>query len=226
MGDAVTMGDPAMVSDAEILHCPDPGRSSRLTGDVRHELTGALRGWQRKAPPALLVEVAGDAWAHVPGEDAGLRDHAAVDQVYALVTALYALTCPVVVAIDGAVSGLGCALLLAADVRFGSQRAAVSAGGGAVAALLAGAVRLSPASAAAIDRLCWTGDTLTGESAVAAGVLTTLGSFEDARACAARCAADPVGWSAVKRAHRGRTRPELQTALRYESWLLDIALHG
>jgi enoyl-CoA hydratase/carnithine racemase len=134
--------------------------------------------------------------------------------------------CPVVVTVDGTVSGLGCALLLAADVRFGSRRAAVRAGDGPAATLLAGAGRVSSASAAAIDRLCWTAGTLTGEPAVAAGVLTALGSFEDARACAIRLAADPVGWSAVKRAHRGRTRPELETALRYESWLLDIALHG
>jgi enoyl-CoA hydratase/carnithine racemase len=214
------------MSDVEILRCPDPGAPNRLTGDARDELAGALRGWQRNAPPALLVDVVGDAWAHVAGEDAGLRDRPAINRVHALVTALYGLACPVVVAVDGAVSGLGCALLLAADVRVGSQRAAVSAGDGAAAALLAGAGRVSSASAAAIDRLCWTAGTLTGEPAVAAGALTTLGSLEDARACATRLATDPVGWSAVKRAHRSRTRPELETALRYESWLLDIALHG
>jgi enoyl-CoA hydratase/carnithine racemase len=214
------------MGDAEILHCPDPGSSSRLAGDARSELARALRGWQRKAPAALLVDVAGDAWAHVPGEDAELRDRAAITHMYALVTALYGLACPVVVSVDGAVSGLGCALLLAADVRFGSQRAAVSAGDGPAAALLAGAGWLSSAGATAIGRLCWTADTLTGESAVAAGVLTALASFEDARACATRLAADPVGWSAVKRAHRSRARPELENALRYESWLLDIALHG
>ena len=128
--------------------------------------------------------------------------------MHALVTALYGLACPVVVAVDGAVSGLGCALLLAADARFGTQRAAVSAGDGPAAALLAGAGRVASAGAAAIDRLCWTADTLTAEPAVTAGVLTTLGSFEDARACAARLAADPAGWSAVKRAHRSRTRPD------------------
>jgi hypothetical protein len=57
-------------------------------------------------------------------------------------------------------------------------------------------------------------------------VLTSLGSLDDARACAARLAADPVGWSAVKRAQRSRSRPVLETALRYESWLLDIMLGG
>jgi enoyl-CoA hydratase/carnithine racemase len=214
------------MGDVKILRCPDPGLSNRLTGGARDELAGALRGWQRNAPSALLVDVVGDAWAHGASEDAGLRDRVAINRAYALVTALYGLTCPVVVAVDGAVSGLGCALLLAADTRFGGQRAAVSAGDGPAAALLAGAGRVVSANAAAIDRLCWTAGTLAGEPAVAAGVLTTLGSFEDARACAARLAADPVGWSAVKRAHRGRTRPELETALRYESWLLDIALHG
>jgi enoyl-CoA hydratase/carnithine racemase len=222
MGDAEILHSPEMAPSPEILHCPDPGAAGRLAGDARSELAGALRGWQRNAPPALLVEVAGDAWAHAPSQDAGLRDRAAIDRVYALVTALYGLACPVVVSVDGSVSGLGCALLLAADVRFGTQRAAVSAGDGPAAALLAGAGRLSPA----IDRLCWTADTLTGEPAVAAGVLTALASVEDARACAARLAADPAGWSAVKRAHRSRTRPEFETALRYESWLLDIALHG
>jgi enoyl-CoA hydratase/carnithine racemase len=214
------------MGDVEILRCPDPGAANRLTGDARDELAGALRGWQRKAPSALLVDVGGDAWAHTAGEDAGLRDRAAISRAHALVTALYGLACPIVVTVDGTVSGLGCALLLAADVRFGSRRAAVRAGDGPAATLLAGAGRVSSASAAAIDRLCWTAGTLTGEPAVAAGVLTALGSFEDARACAIRLAADPVGWSAVKRAHRGRTRPELETALRYESWLLDIALHG
>jgi hypothetical protein len=110
------------MSDVEILRCPDPGAPNRLTGDARDELAGALRGWQRNAPPALLVDVVGDAWAHVAGEDAGLRDRPAINRVHALVTALYGLACPVVVAVDGAVSGLGCALLLAADVRVGSQR--------------------------------------------------------------------------------------------------------
>jgi enoyl-CoA hydratase/carnithine racemase len=214
------------MSEHETLHCPDPGAASRLTGDSRANLAGALRGWQRNAPPALLVEVAGDAWAHEPGTDAGLRDRGAVSRVHALVTALYGLPCPVVVSVDGAVSGLGCALLLAADVRFGGRRASVSAGNGPAAALLAGAGRLASAHAATIDRLCWTGQTLAGEPAVAAGVLTALASPDDARACAARLAADPAGWSAVKRARRGRTRPELETALRYESWLLDIALSG
>jgi enoyl-CoA hydratase/carnithine racemase len=214
------------MGDVEILRCPDPGVSNRLTGDARDELAGALRGWQRNPPSAVLVDVAGDAWAHVAGEDAGLRDRVAINRAYALVTALHGLACPVVVAVDGAVSGLGCALLLAADVRFGSRRAAVSAGDSPAAALLAGAGRVWSASAAAIDRLCWSAGTLTGEPAVAAGVLTALASFEDARGCATRLAADPVGWSAVKRAHRSRTRPELATALRYESWLLDIALRG
>jgi enoyl-CoA hydratase/carnithine racemase len=197
------------MSDLEFLQCPDPGRPGRLTGDARAGLAAALAGWQRATPAAVLVEVAGDAWAHEPGEDAGLGDRAAIGRAHALITALYALACPVVVSVDGAVSGLGCALLLAADVRFGSQRAAVSAGDGPAAALLAGAGRLALASAA-----------------VAAGVLTTLGSPGDARACAGRLAADPAGWSAVKRAHRSRTRPALADALRYESWLLDIVLRG
>lgn len=198
------------MSDVEFLRCPDPGRSGRLTGDACSELAGALRGWQRNAPPALLVEVAGDAWAHVPSEDAELCDRAAISRAHALVTALYGLACPVVVSVDGAVSGLGCAVLLAADVRFGSQRAAVSAGDGPAAALLAGAGRLASTSATALDRLCWSADTLTGASAVAAGVLTTLGSLDDARARATRFAADPVGWSAVKRAHRSRLAPHLR----------------
>lgn len=214
------------MSEHETLHCPDPGAASRLTGDARDKLAGALRGWQRNAPAALLIEVAGDAWAHVPGADAGLRDRGVLSRVHALITALYALPCPVVVSVDGAVSGLGCALLLAADVRFGSQRAAVSAGDGPAAALLAGAGRLASAQAAAIDRLCWTGQALAGEPAVAAGVLTALGSPAAARASAARLAADPAGWSAVKRARRGWIRSELETVLRYESWLLDIALNG
>jgi enoyl-CoA hydratase/carnithine racemase len=214
------------MSDLEFLQCPDPGRPGRLTGDARAGLAAALAGWQRATPAAVLVEVAGDAWAHEPGEDAGLGDRAAIGRAHALITALYALACPVVVSVDGAVSGLGCALLLAADVRFGSQRAAVSAGDGPAAALLAGAGRLALASATAIDRLCWVAESLTGAAAVAAGVLTTLGSPGDARACAGRLAADPAGWSAVKRAHRSRTRPALADALRYESWLLDIVLRG
>lgn len=214
------------MSDVEFLQCPDPGPSGRLTGDARAGLAGTLRGWQRHTPAALLVEVAGDAWAHSPAGDAGLCDLAGISSAHALITGLYGLACPVVVSVDGAVSGLGCALLLAADIRLGSERAAVSAGNGPAEALLAGAGRAGSAGAAAIDRLCWTGGTLTGATAVAAGVLTALGSPGDARACADRLAADPVGWSAVKRAQRRRSRPVLETALRYESWLLDIVLRG
>jgi enoyl-CoA hydratase/carnithine racemase len=214
------------MNDVEFRQCSDPGRPGRLSGDARSGLAAALRGWQRNAPAALLVEVAGDAWAHVPEEDAGLSDRAGIGRAHALVTALYGLACPVVVWVDGAVSGLGCSLLLAADVRYGSERAAVSAGEDPASALLAGSGRLTSACGQAIDRLCWTADSLTGASAVAAGVLTSLGSLDDARACAARLAADPVGWSAVKRAHRSRNRPVLEAALRYESWLLDIMLRG
>jgi enoyl-CoA hydratase/carnithine racemase len=201
--------------------CADPGAGARLGGEARAELTAAVRDWQRTAPAVAVLEVQGDAWAADPER----LDHREITRAHALVTALRARDFPVVVSVEGAVSGLGTALLLAADARFGSGEASVGAGDSPASALLAGAGLPDPL-AAIVDRLAWTGERLDVDAGVSAGLFTARGSAQDARACAERLAGDPGGWAAVKRAARTRSRATPDEALRYRAWLLDTVLNG
>ncbi|MQA03291.1 MAG: hypothetical protein GEV07_11370 [Streptosporangiales bacterium] len=213
------------MGDIATFRCTDEGPGARLAAEARGALADAVRGWRREAPAAVVVEVDGQAWAHVP-DVADLTDQATIGKAQGLVTALFALDCPVIVAVDSAVSGLGTALLLTADVRIGGPHVTVAVGEAPAAALVGAtgwlAARAGAAPAAA--RLTWTGGTLDADAAVAGGLLTTPGTAADAHACASRLAADPAGWSAVKRADRTRARPELAETLRYHSWLTDLAL--
>ncbi|MDZ5446380.1 enoyl-CoA hydratase-related protein [Micromonospora sp. 4G57] len=188
-------------------------------------LRAALKQQSRSPGSTLFIQVAGDAWDHrVTDAD---HSHPAVSKLHALVLAVHAAPGPVVVELQGAVSGLGLALALAADLRVAAPTATFSAGspdGGAL--LLAGASRLlaDAVGTGVLAQLAWTGAVLRAEEALARGLVGAVSADpEAARALAKQVAAlAPSTASALARALRGRAHPDLRTAMEYEAWLAGV----
>lgn len=213
----------------------DPGPGRRLDADARSRLRRDLRAADRSGSACVLVTVEGGAWDHAPevGRDGtdGLAQEVVADQYQALVTQLFGLAVPVVVGLDGAVSGFGLALALAADVRVGTPATTVSLGAPRHAAsLLGGATWLleRASGSGTLASLAWTGDHLTADVAVQRGLLARV---SDDPAAARAVAVDLAGaprpaLSAVKRAINSSRRPELEEVLGYQSWLAGVAAAG
>lgn len=226
------MRKPILMSDVATLDFEDPGAGNRLGEDARAMLTRKIRGWRRSAPGAVLLQVHGDAWHHAPelrAEPAAL-DRNRIDAEYQpLVKGLFGLACPVVVSLDGHVSGFGLALTIAADVRLATDRSMVSVGDDAKTAALLGAVSwlvTRVAGAGTFAQLAWTGAVLSAEEAARHGLLSRTTEPDAARALTERLAADAAGSSALKRALTSRQRAELDVVLNYEAWLADVAAGG
>lgn len=198
----------------------DPGPGARLAAEARSELAAAVHGWSRSDSDAVLVEITGAAWAAETDGHAGLDERGAIVTAQDTVAALFGLTRPLVVSVDGPVSGFGLAVLLCADVRIGGPAATVAVGDHARAALVGGGRWLAThhGATAAWDRMAGTGAVLDRDTAVAGGLLSAAGDRAGARAAAERLAADPR-WASVKRAARSRVHSELVRVLRYEGWL-------
>jgi 2-(1,2-epoxy-1,2-dihydrophenyl)acetyl-CoA isomerase len=217
------------MSDVATLDLDDPGTGKRLGKDARATLAQEIRGWRRSAPGAVLLQVRGDAWHQAPALHNAAMDRDHVDTEYqTLVKALFGLTCPVVISLNGHVSGFGLALAFAADVRLATPRTTVSVGDVKAAALLGGASWLVArvAGAGTFAQLAWTGATMSADEADRHGLLTCTTDPDAAQALVERLAADPTGSSALKRALTSRQRAELEVVLDYESWLADIAAGG
>jgi enoyl-CoA hydratase/carnithine racemase len=200
----------------------DPGPGARLGADVRTAFAEEIRMWRRGTPGALLLQVHGDAWHHAP--EAHL-DYDRVEVEYqTLVKGLFGLSCPVVVSLDGQVSGFGLALAMAADVRLATNRTTLAVGS-PLAGLLGGVGWLitRAVGSGTFAQLAWTGATLTAEEAVCRGLLSLADEPGMDRALAQRFATDPVGFSALKRALNSRVHAGLGTTLCYEAWLADVA---
>jgi 2-(1,2-epoxy-1,2-dihydrophenyl)acetyl-CoA isomerase len=205
----------------------------RLDRAARDDLRSRLRSAARGKPGCLVISVEGASWHQAP--DFGTTDPTEFRQpevaasFSALSEQLFQLPIPVVVVVDGPVSGFGLALSLAADVRLASPRATFSFGGPAsAAALLGGAGWLTTRAvgAAVFSDLAWTGTVLDAEAAARRGLITgvTPHPGEAARELAEALAAVPAATSsALKRALTSRQRPELAAALDYESWLVGVA---
>jgi enoyl-CoA hydratase/carnithine racemase len=220
------------MNEVATLDLADPGAGKRLGEGARTALAGEIRGWRRSSPGAVLLLVRGDAWHHAPDlrdTDPAALDRASVDADYqSLVKSLFGLHCPVVISLDGHVSGFGLALATAADVRFATTATTLSVGDAKTAALLGGASWLvaRAAGAGTFEQLAWTGATLRAEDAERRGLLSCTTDPGAATALAERLAADPAGSSALKRAMTSRRRAELDVVLDYESWLADVAAGG
>jgi enoyl-CoA hydratase/carnithine racemase len=227
------MRKPILMSDVATLDFEDPGAGKRLGEDTRAVLTREIRSWRRSAPGAVLLQVHGDAWHHAPelrdAEPAVMNRHRVDTEYQSLVKGLFGLACPVVVSLDGHVSGFGLALTIAADVRLATARTTVSVGGDAKTAALLGGVSwlvTRVAGAGTFAQLAWTGATLPAEEAARHGLLNCTTEPDAARALAERLAVDAAGSSALKRALTSRQRAELDVVLDYEAWLADVAAGG
>ena len=129
-----------------------------------------------------------DAWHHAPEVASARLDRDRVDAGYQLlVKDLFGLVCPVVVALDGRVSGFGLALALAADVRVATGRTTLAVGDLDAAALLGGTGWLlgRASGTETFAQLAWTGETLSAEEGFRRG-LVSPGDAEAARALAQR----------------------------------------
>lgn len=210
------------MSEHRRLRLPDPGSGERLGAKARDELARAVRAWRKERPGAVLVEVEADAWHHAPELTGAPLERDTVEAGYqALVRSLFMLGCPLVVSLDGRVSGFGLALAMTADVRLATDRTTLGVGG-PVAALLGGVSWLltHAVGGATFAQLAWTGATLSADEGRRRGL---LGAADDPAALAARLAADTAGSSALKRALNAPRQVDLGTALGYQSWLAEVA---
>lgn len=210
------------MSEPALLELADPGAGARLGATARSELADAVRGWRRAAPGAVLLEVPGDAWHHAPELAGSVLDREQVDVAYqALARSLFGLTCPVVVSLDGQVSGFGLALAMAADLRLATDRTTLTVGG-PVAGLLGGVSWLvaNVAGGGTFAQLAWTGATLSADEGIRRGLLSPAG---DGRAIVRRLAEDATGSSALKRALNSPRQAGFGTVLDYQAWLADVA---
>lgn len=215
------------------LECEDPGAGARLDAAARGLLAKQVRSWRRAAPGAVLITVRGDAWDHAPelrrpeSDPSDLTRERVVLGYQSLAADVFGLDCPVVVALDGRVSGFGLALALAADVRLATARTTLAVGANdPVAALLGGVGWLVSriAGAGTFAQLAWNGVLLTAGEAAGRGLLNEVDDRPGRAAdVAARLAAEPAGSSALKRALTSRARREFGSVLDYESWLVEVA---
>lgn len=221
------------MSDTVTHVVDDPGAGHRLGTAAREALASEIRDWRRARPPAVLIDVRGNAWHHAPELDVDREtmDHSTIDAGYqSIIAALFELSCPVIVSLAGHVSGFGLALTMAADVRVATSATTLAAGEGRpLAALLGGASWLTTriAGAGSFAQLAWTCGALPADEAARRGLLSIVTDEPGAaRAVVDRIAADPVGNSALKRALVSRQRTEFGTVLAYEAWLADVAGGG
>jgi enoyl-CoA hydratase/carnithine racemase len=212
-----------------ILDLDDPGPESRLGVEQRRALRSSLKAARKGRAAAVLLRVRGDAWDQSPVRDAdSLSAQRIAEDFHALVHDLFVFDAPVVVHLEGRVTGLGLALALACDVRTAGPNATLAVGSPASpAALLSGVswlVSHRAGSGVAAD-LAWTGRHLEAGEAQALGLLTDVPSDgAAARELAQRLAAVPAGASsALKRSLNGRVTSELVAQLDYDSWLATVS---
>ena len=210
----------------------DPGPGRRLGPASRAQLRDELRSIGRGGGTCALLSVRADAWHHAPevatyGTDQ-LAQKVVQDEFHSLVDQLFGLGVPVVATLDGAVSGLGLALAMAADLRVASPRTTFAVGdAGTAAALLGGSTWLLARAVgyATVAHLAWTGTALTAGAAEQRGLVGHVSDDPSTgRRLAESLAAVPApAASALKRALTSRQRADLEVSLDYESWLAGLA---
>lgn len=213
------------------IEVPDPGAGARLGTAARAGLAAELRTAGNAGADCLLVRVRGAAWNHAPElqrDQPEQLGQPVVASASALTRSLFTTGVPVVVALEGPVSGHGLALALAADLRVATAGASLAVGPPASAAgLVGGSVWLLERACgrALLTHLAWTGALLTAQEALGYGLLSAVD--EDPRALADTLAAvPPVAASVLKRGLTSRHTTDLQAGLDYESWLPGIAWDG
>jgi enoyl-CoA hydratase/carnithine racemase len=210
----------------------DPGPGKRLDADSRSRLRGALRSHSRDESRCILLSVQGDAWHHAPesaGYDAGQLTKLVVsDDLQALVRQVFRLSIPLVVGLQGDVSGLGFALALAADIRVASPTTTFSLGGPETsAALLGGSTWLlaHTMDRGTLTHMAWTGAGLNASAAETQRLVSEVTTDDSAahRLAEQLAGLPPQTASALKRALVSRHQPDFEAVLDYESWLVGVA---
>lgn len=210
----------------------DAGAGGRLDTAARSALRDALRGAAKDGATCVLLTVRDGAWDHAPEMASSASPQVgqlAATEFAALVRQLFSTSVPVVVDLDGPVSGFGMALALAADLRVARERTTFALGDPAAAgSLLGGATWLldRACGSALLTHLAWTGAALSAQLAKEHGLVSVVSDDGSAaRALAERLSRVPVpAASALKRALTSRQRSDLDVCLDYESWLPAIAL--
>lgn len=210
----------------------DPGPGKRLDADSRSRLRETLRSHSRDESRCILLSVQGSAWHHAP-ETAGyvadqLTQPVVSDDFQALVRQVFRLPIPVVVGLQGQVSGLGFALALAADLRVVSPTTTFSLGGPETsAALLGGSTWLlaHTMDRGTLTHMAWTGAALNASAAETQRLVSEITTDERAthRLAEQLAVLPPQATSALKRALVSRHQPEFGAVLDYESWLVGVA---
>lgn len=211
----------------------DAGDGQRLGAAARNNLLAAIRAAAAERAGALLFVVEGAAWDHAPEinriSDADLAPSRVMSDLYGLAMAFLKAETPVVVYVNGPVTGLGLGLTAAADVRVASNSASFALGEPRAAALLVSGGTWIVSHALGHGRLsslAWTGSDCSARDALACGFVSQLhDSIDDAEALAEDVARMSSGaQSAMKRAMNARRISDLTEQLAYESWLVQVAL--
>lgn len=221
-----------MQQSSSQLVVEDPGPGERLGRAARAALRRELQSAARAEAPAVLITVSGDAWHHAPEVArygaADLTQSEVSEEFQSLSARLFCHPAPVIVELNGAVSGFGLALAMAADVRVATPNATFGLGSTqAAGALLGGATWLlaRAVGTALLARMAWTGVVLDADDAQRHGLVTVLSKDPShARRLAQSLSDAPYATSALKRALTSRQASDLEQSLSYESWLPAIAL--
>lgn len=197
----------------------DPGAPHRMGVEAVREFDNEIKVARRAQSSVVLISVQSDAWAtSAPTPDS------TVAALHQCIQHLYALDTPVVVHLDGQVTGAGLGLALASDLRVASSRTTVGLGDPAEAEGLAGGAAWllrDRVGSALHEHLMWTGETLDVSTAHAFRLVSAIGDVGDATAHAERLShLPPTTLSALKRSTRVDVAEPLRTRLNY-----DQALH-
>lgn len=219
------------MSDSTVtaLDLEDPGEGNRLDAEQRAALRSELKKVRKSGPPAVHLNVLGDAWHQPAVPDAhGLSARDVAGDFHALVVDLFSLEIPVLVHLEGRVTGLGLALALACDVRTAAPSATLGVGSpDSPTALISGTSWLLThrAGSALASDLSWTGRELAADDAFARGLLSAVTS--DAAIVTGlveSLASLPSGKSsALKRSLHARLVPELAAQQDYDAWLATVS---
>lgn len=219
------------MSDSTVttLDLEDPGEGHRLGAEQRAALRSELKNVRRSGSPAVHLNVLGDAWhqAAVPdAQELSARDVAG--DFHALVVDLFSLEVPVLVHLEGRVTGLGLALALACDVRTAAPSATLGVGSpDTPTALVSGASWLLThrAGSALASDLSWTGRKLAADDALILGLLSAVTADTETVSELVRSLASLPGGksSSLKRSLHARLVPELSAQLEYDAWLATVS---
>lgn len=212
------MPEIAVSRDGHVVSLTLPAASSPAAWSELGSAAGALR--DDDGAHVVLIAAAGDFAVAAPDDAIAAGD---------ILRDIELLPQPVIAVVEGAATGAGLALALAADVRIAGERASFAAGAAAAELLGTGITQRLPriAGRGVAAQMLLLGESLDVEAALRCGLVNAVapagGAMAQARALAERIAAQgPIAVRYAKEAiGRGLDMP-LEQALRYETDLTII----